>query len=85
MRKEQLVVSQIKIKNVYKMVLRRSDSTRTTFSVYVTRKTKYQRYLGILNVLMLLGSLTMIFSGLVLKLSYYMDHLGYITSLFAYV
>ncbi len=67
------------------MVLRRSDSTRTTFSVYVTRRTKYQRHLGILNVVMLLGSLTMTFSGLVLKLSYYMDQLDHITSLFAWV
>lgn len=64
------------------MVLRRSESTKTTFSVYITRKTKYQRWLGMLNVLILLGSLCLVFLGLVLKLSYYMDQLGFLSSNF---
>ena len=51
-----------------KMALRRSESTHTTFSVFVTRKTKYQRWLSIINVLMLLGSLSILFAGLDLKL-----------------
>ena len=38
-----------------------------------------QRWLGIVNVFLLLGALTMIFSGLTLKMFYYMDLLDFIT------
>jgi len=64
------------------MPLRRSDSTHTTFSTYVVRKTKYQRHLGVLNVLLMLGSLSVLFSGLCLRLFYYMDQLGFIATAF---
>ena len=49
------------------MALRRSASTRTTLSMYATRSTKYQKWLGSLNVLLLLGSIVLIFVGQNLK------------------
>ena len=61
------------------MALRRSESTKTSFSVFITRKTKYQRWLGIINVLMLLGSLSLIFFALILHFSYFMDHLSFVS------
>ncbi len=64
------------------MGLRRSDSAKTTLSMYITRSTKYQRWLGILNVLLLLGSLTLGFAGQILKVTYYMDRLDMISQYF---
>ena len=65
------------------MVLRRSDSAKTTLSMYLTRTSKYQKYLGLNFVILLLGSLTMIFFGVLLKLSYYMDQLDFLSINFA--
>ena len=49
------------------MPLRRSESTRTTLSMFLQRSTKYQKWLGIVNVLLLLGGIVLIFAGLWLK------------------
>eukprot|EP00094_Tigriopus_californicus_P003628 TCALIF_03490-PA protein Name:"Similar to Tspan11 Tetraspanin-11 (Mus musculus)" AED:0.09 eAED:0.09 QI:0/0/0/0.33/1/1/3/0/288 len=61
---------------VSNMGLRRSDSVKTTLTMYITRSNKYQKWIGSLSVFILLGSLAMIFSGMVFKFSYYMDQLG---------
>ena len=45
------------------MPLRRSESTRTTLSMFIHRSTKYQKWLGIVNVILLLGSIVLIFVG----------------------
>jgi hypothetical protein len=52
------------------MPLRRSASAKTTLSMFVERSSKYQKWIGMLNVLLLLGSLSLIFAGQILKVKF---------------
>lgn len=50
--------------------------------MFVQRSTKYQKWLGIVNVILLLGSIVLIFVGQSLQMQYYMDKLGMIDTYF---
>ena len=62
-----------------KMPLKRSESARTTLSMYAQKAGKYQKWLGMVNVLLLLSSLVLLFTGVIFKLNYFMDKLGFIS------
>jgi hypothetical protein len=64
------------------MGLRRSDSAKTTLSMVMSRSTRYLRWLTVANVIMLLGGLSLVFLGLVFKLVYYMDQVGFVSKRF---
>lgn len=64
------------------MVLKRSDSARTTLSMYVTRTGKYQKWLGFINVVILMCSLCMMFMGVIFKAYYHMDKMWFISDYF---
>ena len=64
------------------MPLHRSESTRTTLSMMITRTGKYQKWLGMINVIILLSGLSMLFFGCVLKWHYSMDSLNFVTEYF---
>ena len=51
---------------------------KTTLSTVIRRTSKYQYFLSIFNVLILLASLTILFFGLSLKLSYKMDSFDFV-------
>ena len=60
------------------MPLQRSASMKTTLSTVIRRTSKYQYFLSIFNVLILLASLTILFFGLALKLSFKMDSFDFV-------
>lgn len=62
--------------------MRRSDSAKTSLSVIVARTSKYQRLLASINVLLMIVSLAIVFSGYVLVTQYQMDKLGFLSDYF---
>ena len=67
------------------MPLQRSASMKTTLSTVIRRTSKYQYFLSIFNVLILLASLTILFFGLALKMSFKMDSFDFVDSNFKLV
>ena len=57
--------------------LKRSASQRSTLSAIVEWEGKYQKWMGLMNVFILLTSLFLIFFGIVLVLYYHMDKLDF--------
>ena len=62
--------------------MKRSESAKTTLSMYATKAGKYQKWIGMVNVLLLLSSLVLLFTGIILRLNYFMDNLGFISVYF---
>ena len=67
------------------MVLQRSASVKTTLSMVMKKTSKFQYFLSLFNVAILLASLILLFFGLTLKLSYYMDYFDFIDGNFSVV
>ena len=65
------------------MALTRSVSQQSTLSLFVHQSKQYSKWMGLCNVLVLLASLIMIFCGVILKLRYHMNAIGYISTYFA--
>ena len=57
--------------------MNRSTSRASTLSLGTIKVNKYQSWLALLNVLILLSSLCLIFYGVILKLYYHLDTLAY--------
>ena len=68
-----------------KMVLQRSASVRTTLSMVMKKTSKFQYFLSLFNVAILLASLILLFFGLALKFSYYIDYFDFIDTNFKVV
>merc|ERR1712168_253492 len=66
-----------------KMNLQRSLSQKSTLSLYVQKSAQYSKWLGLVNVLVLMSSLSMVFYGVILRLHYHMTSIGYIDSNFS--
>ena len=62
--------------------LKRSESAKTTLSMYAQRTGKYQKWLGMVNVFLLLSSFVLLFTGVILRLNYFMDRIGFISMYF---
>ena len=67
------------------MVLQRSASVKTTLSMVMKKTSKFQYFLSLFNVAILLASLILLFFGLTLKFSYYMDYFDFIDGNFSVV
>ena len=67
------------------MVLQRSASVRTTLSMVMKKTSKFQYFLSLFNVAILLASLILLFFGLALKFSYYIDYFDFIDTNFKVV
>ena len=50
-----------------KMPLTRSISQKSTLSLYIRESSQYSKWMGLVNVLILLASLAMIFYGVILR------------------
>ncbi len=67
------------------MPLLRSGSARSTLSMMQRRTTKYQKFLNLSNVFLLITSTILIFSAVILMKFYHLDKLNFWSSYFSIV
>ena len=67
------------------MVLRRSGSAKSTLSMIAKRATKYQKFLNLSNVFLLIASTILVFSAVILIKFYHIDKLDFWSTYFMIV